>query len=64
MDGCGFSFWHPKWIGRFASIKWFMVVYGSLGMIQATSYIYLVITLTTIEKRFKISSQTTGRTLR
>lgn len=37
-----------------------MIVYGLLGTIQATSYLYFVITLTTIEKRFKIPSQTTG----
>lgn len=60
MDGCGFSFWHPKWMSRFANTRWFMIVYGLLGTVQATSFLYFVVTLTTIEKRFKIPSQTTG----
>jgi len=35
-------------------------VYGLLGTIQAMAYIYFVATLTTLEKRFKIPSKTTG----
>lgn len=63
MDsGCGISCWHPYWMRKFANTRWFMIVYGLLGTIQATSYLYFVITLTTIEKRFKIPSQTTGET--
>lgn len=61
MDSCGVSCWHPKWMSKFANTRYFMIVYGLLGTIQATSYLYFVITLTTIEKRFKIPSQTTGK---
>lgn len=57
---CGLSFWHPKWLQRFANSKVFLVVYGLLGTVQAMAYLYFVVTLTTIEKRFKIPSQTTG----
>ncbi|XP_055920928.1 solute carrier organic anion transporter family member 74D [Eupeodes corollae] len=57
---CGLSSWHPEWMQRYANAKWFMVVYSLLGTIQAMSYMYFVVTLTTIEKRFKIPSQTTG----
>ncbi|XP_055326118.1 solute carrier organic anion transporter family member 74D-like [Sitodiplosis mosellana] len=60
MDRCGVQCWHPNWLRKFATTRWFMIVYGLLGTIQATSYLYFVITLTTIEKRFKIPSQTTG----
>jgi hypothetical protein len=37
-------------------------VYGLLGTIQAMAYIYFVASLTTLEKRFKIPSKTTGVT--
>lgn len=57
---CGLARWHPAWMQRYATTKSFMLVYGLLGTIQAMSYMYFVVTLTTIEKRFKIPSQTTG----
>lgn len=57
---CGTSFWHPKWLQKFANPRAFLVVYGFLGTVQAMSYLYFIITLTTIERRFKIPSQTTG----
>jgi len=37
-----------------------MTVYGLLGTVQAMSYIYLISTLTTLERRFGIPSKTTG----
>ncbi|XP_058121605.1 solute carrier organic anion transporter family member 74D [Anopheles ziemanni] len=57
---CGISCWHPAWLQRFATPKSFILVYGFLGTVQAMAYIYFVITLTTLEKRFKIPSSTTG----
>lgn len=45
---------------RFAKTRWFIAVYSLLGTIQSASSTYFAITLTTIEKRFKIPSQTTG----
>ncbi|XP_061402165.1 solute carrier organic anion transporter family member 74D [Musca vetustissima] len=57
---CGLAKWHPEWMQRYATSKMFMAVYGLMGTIQAMSYMYFVVTLTTIEKRFKIPSQTTG----
>ncbi|KFB54062.1 hypothetical protein ZHAS_00002789 [Anopheles sinensis] len=56
---CGISCWHPGWLQRFATPKSFILVYGFLGTVQAMAYIYFVITLTTLEKRFKIPSSTT-----
>lgn len=58
---CGLTFFHPRWLQRFANIRWFMGIYGLLGTIQAMSQMYFIVTLTTVEKRFKIPSQTTGR---
>lgn len=57
---CGIGQFKPKWLKRFANIKSFMTVYGLLGTIQAMAFVYLVVTLTTMEKRFKIPSKTTG----
>ncbi|XP_023159663.2 solute carrier organic anion transporter family member 74D [Drosophila hydei] len=57
---CGLGKWHPAWLQKYATTKWFMGVYGLLGTIQAMSYMYFIVTLTTLEKRFKIPSQTTG----
>ncbi|XP_037958813.1 solute carrier organic anion transporter family member 74D-like [Teleopsis dalmanni] len=57
---CGLASWHPLWMQKYATTKMFMAVYGLLGTIQAMSYMYFIVTLTTIEKRFKIPSQTTG----
>lgn len=57
---CGFSCWHPEFLQRFATTKSFIIVYGILGTIQAMGYIYFVMTLQTIEKRFAISSKTMG----
>lgn len=57
---CGLANWHPAWLQKYATTKTFMYVYGLLGTIQAMSYMYFIVTLTTLEKRFKIPSQTTG----
>lgn len=57
---CGLAYWHPAWLQKYATTKSFMYVYGLLGTIQAMSYMYFIVTLTTLEKRFKIPSQTTG----
>ncbi|KAG5676086.1 hypothetical protein PVAND_005940 [Polypedilum vanderplanki] len=57
---CGFFNWYPKFLQRFANTRSFIAIYGLLGIFQAMGYIYFVITLQTIEKRFKIPSQTTG----
>ncbi|GAB0089866.1 Solute carrier organic anion transporter family member [Sergentomyia squamirostris] len=57
---CGIGMWKPQWLQRFANTRTFILVYGFLGTVQAMCYMYFVITLTTIEKRFKIPSHTTG----
>lgn len=57
---CGISCWHPKWLQRFSNAKTFLIVYGLLGTIQAMASLYFIVTLTTVEKRFKIPSYVTG----
>ncbi|CRK86315.1 CLUMA_CG000186, isoform A [Clunio marinus] len=58
---CGLSWLgYPKYLQRFATTRSFILVYGILGIFQAMGYIYFIITLQTMEKRFKIPSQTTG----
>lgn len=60
MEACGIFFWYPNWMARFANTRCYMIVYGLLGTIQEIGATYLFVTLTTMEKRFKIPSQTTG----
>lgn len=57
---CGTWIFRPKFLQRFATPRSFMIVYGFLGTIQAMAFIYFVVSLTTMERRFKIPSQTTG----
>ena len=60
-DTCGLGpCFRPAWLQKFATPRFFLIVYGLLGTIQAMAYIYFVATLTTLEKRFKIPSKTTG----
>lgn len=57
---CGMFNCYPKFMQRFATTRAFIAIYGLLGIFQAMGYIYFTVTLQTIEKRFKIPSQTTG----
>ncbi|XP_067010749.2 solute carrier organic anion transporter family member 74D [Anabrus simplex] len=61
MDSCGLGSWfRPTWMRRFATPRWFLIVYGLLGTVQAMAVMYFIATLTTLEKRFKIPSKTLG----
>ncbi|XP_075211114.1 solute carrier organic anion transporter family member 74D-like [Lycorma delicatula] len=57
---CGFLGWYPKWLQILASTKAYVLIYGLIGMGHFAISSYLTGTITTIEKRFKIPSQTTG----
>lgn len=60
-DTCGLGpCFRPAWLQKFATPRSFLIVYGLLGTIQSVAYIYFVASLTTLEKRFKIPSKTTG----
>ncbi|KAG4066811.1 hypothetical protein HA402_012878 [Bradysia odoriphaga] len=57
---CGIAGWYPEWLQKFANVKIFLIIYGLLGTTQGMAFYYFNVTLTTIEKRFKIPSGTTG----
>ncbi|XP_051170810.1 solute carrier organic anion transporter family member 74D [Leptopilina boulardi] len=57
---CGLCGIYPKWLAGRATSKVFIIVYGLLGTVQSMAFVYVMVTLTTLEKRFKIPSQTTG----
>lgn len=57
---CGIGFFKPKWLQVFASKKVYVIMYGILGFNQLMLSSYSNGTLTTMEKRFKFSSQMSG----
>lgn len=57
---CGVWLFKPKWLQIFASKKVYVFVYGLLGLNQLMLSSYFNGTLTTMEKRFKFSSQMSG----
>ena len=57
---CGIWFLRGPILQRFANKKAYVFLYGVLGCIFSASYAYFNGTITTIEKRFKIPSKTTG----
>ena len=61
-DTCGLGpCFRPTWLRRFSTPRYFLIVYSLLGTVQAMAFVYFVATLTTLEKRFKIPSKTTGK---
>lgn len=57
---CGIGCFRGPVLQRFANKKAYVILYGILGCIFAASYSYFNGTITTLEKRFKIPSKTTG----
>lgn len=49
---------------RFATKKSYLLTYSFLGLFQSMFFSYSIATLTTLEKQFKLKSQTTGKALR
>lgn len=60
---CGLGFCRGPLLQRFANKKAFVILYGILGCIFSACYAYFNGTITTIEKRFRISSKTSGERL-
>ena len=58
---CGFGPVRGKFLQRFANKKVYILVYSFLGFFQSMFFSYSIATLTTVEKQFKLKSQTTGR---
>lgn len=58
---CGIWLFKPKWLQLFASKKVYVIIYGLIGLNQFMVSSYFSGTLTTMEKRFKLSSQMSGK---
>ncbi|XP_967848.2 solute carrier organic anion transporter family member 74D [Tribolium castaneum] len=57
---CGIWVLKGPWLQRFANKKAYVFLYGLLGCVFSAAYAYFNGTITTLEKRFKIPSRTTG----
>lgn len=61
---CGLGCCSPEWIQSYATKRTFMVIFSLLGVIQGMTWSYFTATITSLEKRFKISSQTAGKNMK
>ncbi|XP_063238716.1 solute carrier organic anion transporter family member 74D-like [Bacillus rossius redtenbacheri] len=59
-QSCGIGRCHPPWLQKLATPRCFLVVYSLMGIVQGISSSYSTATLSTLEKRFKIPTQTIG----
>lgn len=59
---CGLGPFKGGWLQKFATKKSYLLTYSFLGLFQAMFFSYSIATLTTLEKQFKLRSQTTGKT--
>ncbi|XP_056646854.1 solute carrier organic anion transporter family member 74D [Diorhabda sublineata] len=57
---CGLWFIKGAFLQKFANKKAYVILYGILGCFFSAAYSYFNGTITTLEKRFKIPSRTTG----
>ncbi|KAL1123244.1 hypothetical protein AAG570_002331 [Ranatra chinensis] len=57
---CGIGCIRGPYLQRFANKKAYVFLYGLLGCVFSAAYSYFNGTITTLEKRFKIPSKTTG----
>lgn len=57
---CGIWIFKGRTLQKFANKKAYVCLYGLLGCVYAACYAYFNGTITTLEKRFKIPSRTTG----
>ena len=57
---CGFCNFQPDWLQKLASKKSYVIAYGILGMFQIAIGSYFISSISTLEKRFKIPSKTSG----
>lgn len=54
---CGVGNYRPDWLQRFATSRYYALVFGLLGIFQGAYRTYLVGTLSTVERRFSLSSR-------
>ncbi|KAK7086589.1 hypothetical protein SK128_027749 [Halocaridina rubra] len=57
---CGIGPCKPAWLQRFATKEAYMLVYCMVGVVQGLFFTYSVSVISTIEKRFKLTSKQTG----
>ncbi|XP_073993727.1 solute carrier organic anion transporter family member 74D-like isoform X2 [Rhodnius prolixus] len=57
---CGFWGYNPKWLQRLASKKIYVLIYGLLGVYETVLESYFIGTISTLEKRFRFPSATSG----
>lgn len=57
---CGIACFRSAFLQKFANKKVYVFLYGLLGCFNAATYAYFNGTITSLEKRFRISSRTTG----
>lgn len=54
---CGCGPFRPDWLQKFATSRFYAIVFGLLGVSQGAYRSYMVGTLSSVEKRFSISSR-------
>ncbi|KAL3204756.1 hypothetical protein MRX96_011730 [Rhipicephalus microplus] len=54
---CGAGSFRPRWMQAFSTPKWYAIVLAMLGTCQGAYRMYLTGTLSTIERRFSLSSR-------
>ncbi|KAK6619421.1 hypothetical protein RUM43_012178 [Polyplax serrata] len=57
---CGLWCFKSSFLQKFANKKVYVLLYGLLGCFNSATYAYFNGTITSLEKRFRISSRTTG----
>jgi hypothetical protein len=58
---CGLGPFKYGWMQKFATRRAFILIYSLLAVVQSMSWAYFSASITTLEKRFKISTKTAGR---
>lgn len=57
---CGICNWRPHFIQRFANKAVFSVIFTIVGILHASVWSYYTASISTIEKRFRMDSITSG----
>lgn len=60
-NSCGLGSYRPQWLQKFANARTFLIVHSILGAVQGISEAYFSVTLTTLEKQYRIRTQTIGK---
>lgn len=60
---CGLGSFSPRWLQVLASKEAYLAVYCMIALVQGMFFSYMVAVLSTLEKRFKLTSKQTGTIL-